>query len=156
MEDALGFLEGYDINYLAFDTRMMDRAVESLQAGELPDILTVYFAGADGVAHQQGIASQLDYLQNVIDPELGRIAGPSGNTELVQDGGMAYVYVTAGGDISRTASDLISDPALESAVDSILVRESPSSGYHLVQRGHDIQRVPKGSRPCCRACATAE
>ena len=191
LDDALGFLEGYDINYPAFDARMMDRAVESLQAGELPDILTVYFAGADGVAHQQGIASQLDYFQNVIDPELGRllgelalrdpewsvhtlfvitsdhgrtdlqyhpedqdlayrinvdlarIAGPSGNSELVQDGGMAYVYVTAGGDISRTASELISDPALESAVDSILVRESPSSGYHLVQRGHNMQRVLK-------------
>jgi hypothetical protein len=28
-------------------------------------------------------------------------------------------------------------------VDSILVRESPSSGYHLVQRGHSIQRIPK-------------
>lgn len=189
IEDAFGFLEGYDIDYRAFDTRMMDRAVDSLAAG-LPDLLTVYFAGADGVAHQLGIASQLDYFQTVIDPQLGRLlnelerldpewrshtlfvitsdhgrtdaeyhpedrdladrinadlehfAGPSQASELVTDGGMAYVYVPSGGDTMQIARELIGDPGLEAAVDSILVREDTPAGYRLVQRGHNVQRLP--------------
>lgn len=73
IEDAFAFLEGYDVDYAAFDTRMMDRALESLERDGLPDILTVYFAGADGIAHQQGIAAQFAYLEDVVDPQLGRL-----------------------------------------------------------------------------------
>ena len=72
--DALTFVRGANqIDYAAFDARMIERAIQSLASGQLPEILTVYFAGADGVAHERGIASELDYFSSTIDPLFGRL-----------------------------------------------------------------------------------
>lgn len=74
ISDALQFVRGLDeIDYGAFDVRMMDRAIGSFEVAGLPNILTVYFAGADGVAHALGISSQFDYFSSVIDPQFGRL-----------------------------------------------------------------------------------
>lgn len=71
--DALSFVENASIDYEAFDRRMTDRALEALQEHGLPAILTVYFAGADGVGHALGTAGQPRYLERVIDYHLGRL-----------------------------------------------------------------------------------
>ena len=71
--DALSFVQNESIDYEAFDRRMMDRALEALREHRLPAILTVYFAGADGLGHALGTAGQPRYLERVIDYQLGRL-----------------------------------------------------------------------------------
>jgi predicted AlkP superfamily pyrophosphatase or phosphodiesterase len=71
--EAFRFLMGGSVEYRAFDDSMAARAVAELKARGLPSILTLYFAGADGIAHGDGISSQIPYLSGVIDPLLGGI-----------------------------------------------------------------------------------
>lgn len=71
--EALAFVQGSPGDFEAFDRSMMDRALEDAAAHGLPDILTLYFIGADEIGHQQGVAGQFGYLERVIDPELGRL-----------------------------------------------------------------------------------
>jgi len=73
LSDVLSFVENSSIDYEAFDRRMTDRALEALQEHGLPAILTVYFAGTDGLGHAFGIAAQPGYLERVIDYHLGRL-----------------------------------------------------------------------------------
>ncbi len=73
LTDVLAFLEGESVDYDAFDRRMTDRALEALDEGGLPSLLTVYFAGADGAGHALGTVGQPPYLERVIDPEVGRL-----------------------------------------------------------------------------------
>jgi hypothetical protein len=73
LSDVLSFVENSSIDYEAFDRRMTDRALEALQEHGLPAILTVYFAGTDGLGHAFGIAAQPRYLERVIDYHLGRL-----------------------------------------------------------------------------------
>jgi len=71
--EANAFLKGYTPDYRIFDLKMATRAIAEMQARGLPSILTLYFAGADGIAHKEGIAAQVPYLADAIDPLLGRI-----------------------------------------------------------------------------------
>ena len=73
MTEMVGFLAGSPIDWNAFDTEMEARAITELQSRGLPSLLTLYFAGADGIAHKDGIASQVPYLAGAIDPLLGHI-----------------------------------------------------------------------------------
>ena len=73
MTEMVGFLAGSPIDWNAFDTEMQARAITELQSRGLPSLLALYFAGADGIAHKDGIASQVPYLAGAIDPLLGHI-----------------------------------------------------------------------------------
>ena len=198
LEDALALLQGSELDFAAFDTRMMDRAIESLSTSGLPDILTVYFAGADGVAHAQGIASEFDYLRKIVDPQLGRllaelalhdpqwsahtlfvitsdhgrtdlqvhpedqdldyriqsdlarVAGPSG-MQLVENGGMAYVYVPSEDQVMSAARELVSDPSMESTLDYVLARQTLDGAYHLVPVGRNLRRLSTGDQALLNA-----
>ncbi len=72
-DEAGAFLKNNVLDYRVFDERMAARAILELQRGGLPSLLTLYFAGADGIAHKQGIASQPGYLSSVVDPLIGKI-----------------------------------------------------------------------------------
>ncbi len=72
-DEAAAFLKNNALDYRVFDERMAARAIQELQRGGLPSLLTLYFAGADGIAHKQGIPSQPAYLSSVVDPLLGKI-----------------------------------------------------------------------------------
>ena len=71
--EMLGFLAGSPVDYRAFDSEMAGRAIADLKSRGLPSLVTLYFLGADGVAHQEGIASQNAYLSGTVDPLLGHI-----------------------------------------------------------------------------------
>ena len=73
MTEMVGFLAGSPIDWYAFDIEMAGRASAELKARGLPSLLTLYFAGADGIGHKDGIAGQVPYLSGTIDPLLGRI-----------------------------------------------------------------------------------
>lgn len=72
--DGLTLLEPGGINFEAFDHMMAHRAANFAAFEERTDILTIYFAGADHIAHVHGIAAQPDYLAAVVDPLVGRLA----------------------------------------------------------------------------------
>ncbi len=70
----IGFLaHDGSVDYAKFDAAMMAHAIASLHEYGLPDILTVYFDGADVVGHLNGTAAQSSYFEKAIDPLLGRL-----------------------------------------------------------------------------------
>lgn len=71
--ELLGSLAGNPVNWRAFDSQMAGRAVTELKSRGLPSLLTIYFAGTDGIAHKEGIAGQMAYLSGTVDPLLGNI-----------------------------------------------------------------------------------
>ncbi len=71
--EARAFIQGNKLAFRIFDTEMTDRAVAELNARGLAAILTIYFTGADTIAHAEGIAAQPNYFAEVIDPAVGRI-----------------------------------------------------------------------------------
>ena len=71
--ELLGSLAGNPVNWGAFDKQMAGRAVAELKSRGLPPLITVYFAGTDGAAHKEGIASQAAYLSGTVDALLGHI-----------------------------------------------------------------------------------
>jgi len=56
-----------------YDGGMLGRLIEYLDAGNHPDVLTVYFMGLDHHSHVHGPASQPTYLRDVVDPQIGRL-----------------------------------------------------------------------------------
>lgn len=70
---ARTFTGGEKLNFQVFDQQMAMRAVDALNSGGLPAILTLYFTGADTIAHTNGIAAQPGYLAGTIDPLIGRV-----------------------------------------------------------------------------------
>jgi hypothetical protein len=73
MSEGLAMLVNGGLDFEAFDRRMAQRAVATIEGRGIPDILTVYFAGADEIGHSSGIDAQMLYLANVVDPLLGEI-----------------------------------------------------------------------------------
>ncbi|MGA2769723.1 MAG: alkaline phosphatase family protein [Bryobacteraceae bacterium] len=71
--EMLGFLAGSPIDYRAFDSAMAGRAIADLKSRGLPSLVTLYFLGADGIAHNERIASQNAYLSGAVDALLGHI-----------------------------------------------------------------------------------
>ena len=71
--EMLGFLADGPVDYRAFDSAMAGRAIADLKSRGLPSLVTLYFLGADGIAHDEGIASQNAYLSGTVDPLLGHI-----------------------------------------------------------------------------------
>ncbi|MBI4876110.1 MAG: alkaline phosphatase family protein [Acidobacteria bacterium] len=74
LTDGLTLLDGNGLNFEAFDRMMAQRAANFVAFEERTDILTVYFTGADEIAHGHGIAAQPPYLATVVDPLVGRLA----------------------------------------------------------------------------------
>ena len=63
--------------YQKLDEEMLSVLVGALDAGPLPDVLTVYFSGTDLYAHvaEEGPdAARRTYLREVVDPQIGRLA----------------------------------------------------------------------------------
>jgi Type I phosphodiesterase / nucleotide pyrophosphatase len=66
-------VQGSTPNCQKFDALMTAHAVMALRQYGLPDILTVYFDGADNVGHQHGTAGQTAYLASTINLLLGKL-----------------------------------------------------------------------------------
>jgi hypothetical protein len=56
-----------------FDRQNLEMALEELDRGGLPDVLTVYFMGLDHQSHHHSPAAQLPYLSEVLDPMIGEL-----------------------------------------------------------------------------------
>lgn len=56
-----------------YDRKMVDKALEALNRDGPADILTLYFMGLDHHSHQYGPGSQMAYLADVVDEQVGVI-----------------------------------------------------------------------------------
>ncbi|MBS1856608.1 MAG: alkaline phosphatase family protein [Acidobacteria bacterium] len=70
---ARTFTGGNKLDFRVFDEQMTARAIEAIGSRGMPALLTLYFTGADTIAHTLGIAAQPDYLAGAIDPAIGRV-----------------------------------------------------------------------------------
>jgi len=73
LEEVAGLVHNNVVDYEAFDVTMMDRALESVQRDGLPDLLTIYFIGVDGIGHLRGTSGQVSYLSGTVDGQFGRL-----------------------------------------------------------------------------------
>jgi len=144
------FLEGNAINFAKFDSKVMDRAIEALGSGGLPDILTVYFAGADGVAHRFGTGAAL-YLEKVIDPQVGRLIDTLAALDADWRNHTLFILTA---DHGRTdAPPIAEDDLIETEIEEALARAGPS-WKHSRSRPRRAARPGLGSyqlRPVPRA-----
>ena len=56
-----------------FDQKMVEKAIDYINATGLPEVLTVYFMGLDHESHHHGPGSQKKYLTDIIDPMVGEL-----------------------------------------------------------------------------------
>ncbi len=54
-----------------YDDRMLADVIQHLQSGKRPDILTLYFFGLDHESHLHGPQVQVEYMEKVIDRQVG-------------------------------------------------------------------------------------
>jgi hypothetical protein len=71
--EALSFWNGSQIKYDALDRRAAAHAVQLLETEGQPHLLTLYFPGVDGIAHEGGLGAQAKYLEEVTDGLVGRV-----------------------------------------------------------------------------------
>jgi hypothetical protein len=74
----------------AIDHDAVDKLIDAIDQHGLPDLQVVYFPGIDIFTHaaKNPLASQLHYLEDVTDPEVGRVL-----EEYVRHGAMDHTYV---------------------------------------------------------------
>lgn len=100
-------LGGDDISvlYSAVDERAVDGVLELLEEGELPDVLTVYLAGTDQVAHTGSDGpdkARRQYLTERLDPLFGRLRQALKESGFLED---CYVVVTSDHGLTEVRRD---------------------------------------------------
>jgi hypothetical protein len=86
-----------------YDAGMLDRLIAHLDEGNRPDVLTTYFMGLDHHSHVHGPSSQLAYLREVIDPQIGRLLDALAAQEMLEN--TLFVLVSDHGQTEIVADD---------------------------------------------------
>ena len=128
-----------------YDTRMLDELIQHLQIAGLPDVLTAYFMGLDHHSHQHGPDSQPDYLERVVDPQVGRLLGELESRNGLAPKGLLAVVVSDHGQIG-----VIQDDRHSQRLGFPFDREM---GYLFDALGLDVHDYP-GEGPNCNAVVT--
>jgi len=123
-----------------YDGGMLDRLIETLDAGNRPDVLTAYFMGLDHHSHVHGPASQPAYLRDVVDPQIGRLLDRL-ETHGMLDGTL-FVLVSDHGQI-----EVIPDDRHSIRLGFPFDREL---GHVFQALGLDVHDIP-GEDPACDA-----
>lgn len=123
-----------------YDSGMLDRLIEYLDAGSLPDVLTAYFMGLDHHSHVHGPASQPAYLRDVIDPQIGRLLDALEMREGLED--TLFVLVSDHGQI-----EVVPDDRHSIRLGFPFDREL---GHVFEALGLDVHDIP-GEDPACDA-----
>jgi hypothetical protein len=126
--EARAFLPGNRPDFRTFDTQMTGRVLAELHDHGLPAILVVYFAGADALAHSNGIAAQPAYFAEVIDPLVGRILGEMAALDPEWRAHTLFVLTSDHGRTDAVAYP--EDPALQRDLEGAL-----PAGAHVAQNG---------------------
>ena len=123
-----------------YDTHMLDELIQHLHATGLPDVVTAYFMGLDHYSHQHGPGAQPDYLERVVDPQVGRLVG-----ELESHGGLSNLLAVAVSDHGQIG--VIPDDRHSQRLGFPFDREM---GYVFDALGLDVHDYP-GEGPNCNA-----
>ena len=123
-----------------YDGGMLAHLVKYLDAGERPDVLTVYFMGLDHHSHVHGPASQPAYLRDVIDPQIGRLLAALERHGMLE--GTLFVLVSDHGQI-----EVVPDERHSIRLGFPFDREL---GHVFEALGLDAHDVP-GEDPACDA-----
>jgi hypothetical protein len=126
-----------------YDTRMLDELIQHLHSAGLADVLTAYFMGLDHHSHQHGPGAQPDYLERVVDPQIGRLLGELESRNGLEN--MLAVIVSDHGQIG-----VIHDDRHSQHLGFPFDREM---GYLFDALGLDVHDYP-GEGPNCNAVVT--
>jgi hypothetical protein len=126
-----------------YDTRMLDELILRLRASGLPDVTTAYFMGLDHHSHQYGPGAQLDYLERVVDGQVGRLVG-----EVEKRGWLANLLVAVVSDHGQIG--VIPDDRHSQRLGFPFDREM---GFLFDALGLDVHDYP-GEGPDCNALVT--
>jgi predicted AlkP superfamily pyrophosphatase or phosphodiesterase len=135
--EMVGFLAGRPVDWRAFDSEMAGRAVADLKSHGLPSLVTIYFAGTDGIAHKEGIAGQVRYLSGTVDPLLGHIVDAIQSLDPSWRKHTLFVLVSDHGRTDLAPSS--EDPALKADFEAALppgatIAENGGMGYIYLDR----------------------
>ena len=86
-----------------FDSKMVEKTIAHLRQGGRPDVITLYFMSLDHHSHQHGPATQMDYLERVVDRLVGVFLEAFEELDLL-DGTLA-VIVSDHGQVSIVEDD---------------------------------------------------
>jgi hypothetical protein len=125
-----------------YDTGMLDRLIEYLDAGNRPDVLTAYLMGLDHHSHVHGPADQALYLRDVADPQIGRLLDGLATRGMLE--GTLFVLVSDHGQI-----EVIPDDRHSIRLGFPFDREL---GHIFEALGLDVHDIP-GEDPACDAVA---
>jgi hypothetical protein len=126
-----------------YDTRMLNELIQYLRSAGLPDVITAYFMGLDHHSHQYGPASQPDYLERVVDPQIGRLLA-----ELESHNGLSNLLAVVVSDHGQIG--VIHDDRHSQRLGFPFDREM---GYLFDALGLDVHDYP-GEGPNCNAVVT--
>ena len=134
LSDVGYLVKGNIVNYQKFDEIMMDHALESLHKDGLPDLLTIYFIGADGVGHKGGTQAQAAYLKQTFDAQLGRLIKTLNELDTDWRGHTQFIFTADHGRTDTKAS--AQDAALEGNIQKALERSGYlADQYRIVENG---------------------
>lgn len=75
----------------AFDDNMVKDAIDHVEEGNRPDVLTTYFLGLDDFAQDHGPEGQADYLAEVVDGQIRRIVAALEEQDLLHGALVAVI-----------------------------------------------------------------
>lgn len=127
-------VRGNAVDYQKFDEIMMDHAVASLIRDGIPDLLTLYFIGADGIGHKAGTPAQAAYLRTTFDSQLGRLLEVLDKLDPVWKVHTQFIFTSDHGRTDTEAS--AQDAALETNIQKALERGGyVEDQYRIVENG---------------------
>lgn len=85
MDEQLDKTPDVDSPYAQLDEEVIEVIVEALEDRDPPDVLTLYFAGVDLLAHDQGPDVRSAYFTKVVDPALKDLVDHLENKQALDD-----------------------------------------------------------------------
>jgi hypothetical protein len=127
-------VRGNAIDYTKFDEIMMEHAVASLVRDGIPDLLTLYFTGADEVGHKAGTSAQAGYLRTTLDPQLGRLLETLDQLDPSWKSHTQFIFTSDHGRTDTKGSP--QDTAFEANLPKAMAREGYlEDQYRIVENG---------------------
>lgn len=127
-----------------FDQQAVKRTLEHLKQGHQPDLLTVYFMGVDHKSHALGPGAQANYLTDVLDGLIGKLANG-----LKKEGWLENCLTAVVSDHGQI--EVIPDDRHSLRISFPFDREM---GYLFDALGLDVHDLP-GEDPACDAVVAA-
>jgi len=141
INEAAALIRGTAIDYQRFDELMVAGAVKSLRRDGIPDLLTLYFTGADGIGHKSGTRGQAEYLKQRWDKLLETILDEFDKLDPTWRTHTQFILTSDHGrtDTKANAADISLEAAIEVALQG--------SAYVIVENGGVVHLYLRSKQP---------